>query len=1631
MVPIINNLRAKIFFIGLLIISINLLYSNLSICLSILKDKTIKPKDGFIENKGQIIDQKNNPNPGVLYLLNTPGFNVQLRKGGFSYDLYRISNPDSYRDDQRIMKSELEKTHQFTNSPVHQFYPVSSIEYYRIDITLIGSNTACQIIASDPLPDYFNYYTAYTPDSGITKVSQYTRISYRDIYPGIDLEFLTNEEHGYKYNFVIHPGANINDIGLRIEGPEHILLNQDTLKFVSSIGDVEELIPESYYIVNDSRINIHSRFKRIENEVYGFVVNKSIPENALLVIDPTSVRLWGTYYGGSFQDGLHGVYVSVDNSGNVFLTGDTESQNNIATSGSYQDTIAGLDDGFLVKFNAAGQRQWGTYFGGTGAELVYSCITDKSNNTYVSGNTTSTSGITSPSGHQIVYGGGGDCFIEKFNKDGFRLWGTYYGGASVDDYGTLSVDYNRNVFLTGSTQSTTGIATTGSYQPNLSSSGGNAFLAKFDSNGVRQWGTYYGGEIGTGTSGYCCATDNSGNVYFGGSTSAYTNIASPGAYQTTYGGGFMDSYLAKFTSEGQRIWATYYGGTNIDVAWGCATDSTKNVCLVGETNSPNGIASTGSHQSNLGGGIDDFLVKFDSSGQRQWGTYYGGTNTEGDYSGCTIGYNGDIFMASVTSSNNNISTMNSYQQSIGGDRDAFLVKFNAAGQCQWGTYYGGSSLDYSFGGCSYVRDDTIYLSGATWSTTNISSIGAFQEVLGGYNDAMLIKFLDCWPIDTAGPVVGPVEVCEPANSVNYTIPILDHAIHYIWTLPPGVTLSAGAGTRSIFVDFSPSASSGTIWVKGLNKCGDPGDSASLFVNVHQRPVPVISGPDTICAGPGKVYSTASGKTNYQWSTSAGGVISSGGAITDNTATITWNGTGTQHVYVNYTDANGCSADTPTDYVVTVTPSPVVNITITATSNNVCSGTQVTFNSTASNEGANPVYHWQVNAINVGINSSSYSYIPLNNDLVRCILTSSITGCIMNNPDTSNTVGMIVNPILAVSLSISASANPFCQGSTITFTANPTNGGTTPSYQWKVNGGNIGGNSPVYSYVPNNGDVVSCILNSSIPCPTGNPATSNAITMVENTNVVVSVTISPSANPVCNGTSVTFQAIPTNGGTTPVYQWKVNGIIIGGNNPVYSYVPVNGDVIICILTSNAACASGNPATSNTVTMTVNPNLPVSVSITASANPVCSGTSVTFLAVAINGGTNPFYQWKVNGINVGISTNSYSYLPLTGDHIACVVTSDAICPTGNPATSNQITMTVNPNLPVSISITASANPVCSGIGVTYTAATMYGGPTPFYQWKVNGIIVGTNSSTYTYNPVSGDQILCILTSNVDCPIGNPATSNIITMNVATSPIVTFTRCNDSITTTNEQPFKLKGGIPLGGTYSGQGVTGGIFHPAIAGVGTHIINYTYTNAALCSASAIVTIVTVVPTVTNCGQILTDIRDGKTYQTVQIGSQCWLAEDLNYGTEILENMDQRDNCIPEKYHNPASSIQHPASVYQWDEIMQYDVTPGLQGLCPPGWHIPTEADWNTLFTNYISNAFAASPLKYSGFSGFNALLYGARHLNKTWDYQGFATFFWSSTSHGTDKAWAHGMNDADPSVSLYPALRSNAFSVRCLKDQ
>jgi uncharacterized protein (TIGR02145 family) len=230
----------------------------------------------------------------------------------------------------------------------------------------------------------------------------------------------------------------------------------------------------------------------------------------------------------------------------------------------------------------------------------------------------------------------------------------------------------------------------------------------------------------------------------------------------------------------------------------------------------------------------------------------------------------------------------------------------------------------------------------------------------------------------------------------------------------------------------------------------------------------------------------------------------------------------------------------------------------------------------------------------------------------------------------------------------------------------------------------------------------------------------------------------------------------------------------------------------------------------------------------------------------------------------------------------------------------------------------------------------------------------------------------------------------------------------------------------------VTAGFFDPSSAGAGPHTITYTYNNYWGCAGSATAAISVVMIAPFNCGNPLTDIRDNQVYQTVRIGAQCWLSQNLNYGNMIGSNKMQLDNCLFEKYcyGDNAAGCLSSGGMYQWDELMQYTGVEGSQGFCPPEWHVPTENDWNVLFSFYYNNGYAGSPLKATGYSGFDAFLQGARFNNVQFNFNGFAVMFWSSTPHGPIKAWAHGMNYYNPSVSYYPSHRNNALFTRCIKD-
>jgi hypothetical protein len=459
-----------------------------------------------------------------------------------------------------------------------------------------------------------------------------------------------------------------------------------------------------------------------------------------------NVRAWGTYYTGTGQVWPNGEERGnsciTDAAGNVYMVGFTSSNSDIATAGAHQTVYAGGPivfgtggyDAFLVKFNSSGVRQWATYYGGSQDDMGISCAVDASGNVYMIGSTSSTSGIATAGAHETTINDG---FLVKFNSNGVRQWGTYFEGNG----NACTTDDSGNIYIVGLTNSTSGIATAGAHQTVMSGSG-DAFLVKFNSSGVKQWGTYFGGAS-SGASGmekgYSCATDALGNVYMTGHTPSTSGIATAGAHQTIYGGSSTDAFLVKFNSSGVLQWGTYYGDAGVDIGYSCATDATGNVYLAGDTQqeflpASSGMTTIGAHQSAYGGGYSDgFLVKFDSNGLRQWGTYYGGSLLDVSFS-CATDASGNVYMSGNTQSSAGIATSGAHQTTL---NDAFLVSFNSSGVRQSGTYYGGIKNV-----CTSDASGNVYMTGYTQSNSDIATAGAHQTANGnnGYSDAFLVKF---------------------------------------------------------------------------------------------------------------------------------------------------------------------------------------------------------------------------------------------------------------------------------------------------------------------------------------------------------------------------------------------------------------------------------------------------------------------------------------------------------------------------------------------------------------------------------------------------------------------------------------------------------------------------------------------------------------------------------------------------------------------------------------------------------------------------------------------------------------------------------------------------------------------------
>lgn len=368
-------------------------------------------------------------------------------------------------------------------------------------------------------------------------------------------------------------------------------------------------------------------------------------------------------------------------------------------------------------------------------------------------------------------------------------------------------------------------------------------------------------------------------------------------------------------------------------------------------------------------------------------------------------------------------------------------------------------------------------------------------------------------------------------------------------------------------------------------------------------------------------------------------------------------------------------------------------------------------------------------------------------------TQSVTGCGVTA--TPTVAGFTIN-----------TATQCLSGNSYTFTNTST--GTSLTYSWNFgdNTSLVTSTSPIHTYTAAGTYTVKVVATGT----GGVDSTTHTVTV----NAMVAPSVSITANPgstICSGTSVTFTATPTNGGTSPAYQWKKNGTNVGISNATYTDASLNNnDIITCVLTSNAACAVTTTATSNAITMVVAGNVTPSVSIVANpGSSICTGTSVTFTANATNAGT-PTYQWKKNGTNVGTGATYTDASLNNNDAITCVVTGNATCATTTTATSNTITMNVNGTATQPGAFTTSSSITYDGqTNVTYTVPAVAG---TTYTWSYTGTgatITGSgNSISLNFSTTATGGTLSVTATTAACSSPSPAQSIVITV----KPYLTWT-------------------------------------------------------------------------------------------------------------------------------------------------------------------------------------------------------------------------------------------------------------------
>ncbi len=643
-----------------------------------------------------------------------------------------------------------------------------------LTLRLLGANKHSQVRGLDELPGRQNYFIGNDPKQWRTDVPAYRKVSYEQIYAGIDLTYYGNQRQ-LEYDFEVAPGADPGTIrlGFDLQARAQIASNGD-LVLTSGAAEVRQQKPTVYQQVNGDRRLIDGRYVLLGKQQVGFHIG-AYDRTRPLVIDPTLV--YSTYLGGGGDD--LGSSIAVDSSNNVYIAGSTSSTNFPLKNAAF-GTNAGLADVFVTKIDAAGANViYSTYVGGSGLDRGDGIAVDSSGNAYVVGrvDSSSTNFPTTPGVLAPTYRGGDfDGFVLKLNAQGNGLvYSTFLGGEENDSTEGVAIDSAGNAYVTGGTKSQGFPTTVNAYQGTRAGDT-DAFLTKLNPAGTSLlYSTYLGGSGTDRGSGV--AVDAAGNAYLAGFAGS-SDFPTQNAFQNSFGGSF-DAFVAKIDTNASGInsliFCSYLGGIADDKAYGVALDSAgNNMYVVGQTSS-NDFPVLNSVQPASGGSFDAFIAKITSAGAKVYATYLGGS---GDDRGTGIAVNsaGEVYVTGFTSSTN-FPTVSPLQSAKGGGFDAFVAKLNSTGSSfQYSTYLGGSGNENNVSTVTSTNpivldtSSNAYVTGFTASNNFPTSSPLQAANAGGASDAFIVKISDAAPAaDFAVSASPPSQTINPGNSTTYNV----------------------------------------------------------------------------------------------------------------------------------------------------------------------------------------------------------------------------------------------------------------------------------------------------------------------------------------------------------------------------------------------------------------------------------------------------------------------------------------------------------------------------------------------------------------------------------------------------------------------------------------------------------------------------------------------------------------------------------------------------------------------------------------------------------------------------------------------------------------------------------------------